>query len=310
MKKISLEKFLERAKKKFGDLFDYSKIEYIDFNTPICIICPIHGEFWQTPKQHLINHGCPKCSNRTKLTKEEFIARAKKVHGDKYDYSQVNYINNKTKVCIICPKHGEFWQKPNNHLLGEGCSKCKGEKITRIQTLNTELFIKKSKQIHGDKYNYYKTIYQKSNQKVCITCDKHGDFFQTPNNHLHGYGCPKCKMSHLEREVYFLLQKENIDFQYNQYFPFLENLQLDFYIPSKKIAIECQGKQHFGLGGWTQNISKKEKEFLETQTRDKLKKELCEKNGIKLLYYSNLHINYPYKVYENIDDILQNILST
>ena len=117
-------------------------------------------------------------------------------------------------------------------------------------------------------------------------------------------------MSHLEREVYFLLQKENIDFQYNQYFPFLENLQLDFYIPSKKIAIECQGKQHFGLGGWTQNISKKEKEFLETQTRDKLKKELCEKNGIKLLYYSNLHINYPYKVYENIDDILQNILST
>ena len=123
-----------------------------------------------------------------KKTKEEFIAKAKLVHGDKYDYSKVEYVGALTKVCIICPKHGEFCQEANSHLRGQGCPKCKYEK----QTCTTDEFIAKAKKIHGDKYDYSKVEYVNDRTKVCIICPKHGEFWQTPNHHLSGCGCPKC----------------------------------------------------------------------------------------------------------------------
>lgn len=100
----------------------------------MCIICKEHGEFWQTPSNHLAGHGCQKCKtdkviSHNKLSTEIFIEKCKKLHGDKYNYSKVNYINNYTKVCIICPKHGEFWQKPTLHLQGCGCPICKESKL-------------------------------------------------------------------------------------------------------------------------------------------------------------------------------------
>ena len=82
----------------------------------------------------------------------DFITKARQVHGDKYDYSKVEYINNSTKVCIICPEHGEFWQRPNHHLSGHGCPKCKN-----VFKKDTETFINQAKEIHGDKYDYSKT---------------------------------------------------------------------------------------------------------------------------------------------------------
>ena len=120
------EYFLEKAKEIHGDKYDYSKVEYVNWNTKVCIICPNHGEFWQSPEKHISQkHQCPKCSNRVKLTNDEFIDRAKQVHGDKYNYSKVKYINCDTKVCIICPKHGEFWMTPNAHLSQkQNCPKC------------------------------------------------------------------------------------------------------------------------------------------------------------------------------------------
>ena len=107
-----------------GDKYDYSNVEYVNNDIKVCIICPIHGEFWQLPNAHLQGHGCCKCANNKKLTTEEFIEKAKEVHGDKYDYSKVEYINNKTKVIITCHIHGEFLQLPNAHLQGHGCDKC------------------------------------------------------------------------------------------------------------------------------------------------------------------------------------------
>lgn len=96
-------------------------------NTKVCIICPKHGEFWQTPSGHLSGKGCPKCYKESRSsTTEEFINKAREIHGNKYDYSKVNYVNAYTKVCIICPKHGEFWQIPANHLNGHGCPNCQG----------------------------------------------------------------------------------------------------------------------------------------------------------------------------------------
>lgn len=124
------EKFLELAKQLHGDKYNYNKINYINYTTPITIICPIHGEFEQIPKYHIAGTGCPKCgreqANKLEtLTKDEFVKKSNKIHFDKYDYSNVEYVNNHTKVCIICPEHGEFWQTPGNHMQGSGCPKCR-----------------------------------------------------------------------------------------------------------------------------------------------------------------------------------------
>ncbi len=186
--------FIEEAKVIHGGKYDYSKVEYKGYDEPVCIICPEHGEFWQAPTVHLNGSGCPKCGLmriKDKNTKsgDKFIEDAKKVHGDRYDYSKVEYVSNKTKVCIICPKHGEFWQKPSVHLKGGHCPKCQVEK----RTSNKEIFVMKAKEVHGDKYDYSKVEYVNSHEKVCIICPKHGEFWQTPCNHLHGYGCPGCK---------------------------------------------------------------------------------------------------------------------
>ena len=187
------DEFIAKAKKIHGDKYDYSKVEYVNDRTKVCIICPKHGEFWQTPNSHLNGYGCSKCAyevkgKRRSFSKEEFIKKTRKVHGDKYDYSKVNYVNNYTKVCIICHEHGEFWQTPSAHLRGQGCPKCKSKK----QTCTTDEFIAKAKKIHGDKYDYSKVNYLNRKTKVCIICPDHGEFWQTPNHHLSGCGCPKC----------------------------------------------------------------------------------------------------------------------
>lgn len=168
---------------------------------------------------------------------------------------------------------------------------------------NTQQFINKAKLIHGDKYDYSKVEYVNNNTKVCIICPKHGEFWQTPDNHIQGCGCPECNQSHLEKEIQQELEILNIEFEYNKKYNFLNGLQLDFYIPSKKIAIECQGKQHFvsvkHFGG--------DNEFKNLQEIDKKKIELCEKEGITLLYFSNFNIDYPYYVYKDKKLLIEKI---
>lgn len=125
-------------------------------------------------------------------TLEEFIAKARAVHGDKYDYSRVVYTNNRTKVCIICPEHGEFWQSPEKHTLRRGCPACGVVLVHDKQRSSVAEFVIKAKKIHGDKYDYSKVNYQGNKVKVCISCPEHGDFWQVPNSHLSGRGCPVC----------------------------------------------------------------------------------------------------------------------
>lgn len=123
-----------------------------------------------------------------KLTKERFIERAKAAHGDKFDYSAVEYVNANTKVTIICPDHGPFQQRPANHFNGFGCAECSGKKQ---HTTNT--FIERAREVHGDKYDYRKTGHEGNNRGVVtITCRTHGDFKQRVNDHLNGFGCPIC----------------------------------------------------------------------------------------------------------------------
>jgi hypothetical protein len=132
--RINTDKVIELFKEIHGDKYDYSKVQYRDMKTKVCIICPLHGEFWQSPEKHIKRgFGCPKCgvikrSQNKILSIDDFIEKARTIHGDKYDYSKVEYINSHTKVCIICPEHGEFWQTPNKYLSGNECPECNDRK--------------------------------------------------------------------------------------------------------------------------------------------------------------------------------------
>ena len=244
------EHFIENAKLIHGGKYDYSKVDYIDSQTKVCIICPEHGEFWQSPNSHLNGKGCKKCGTERshdmqRKTSEQFILEAKAIHGDKYDYSKTEYVNGRTKVCIICPEHGEFWQSPNKHLLGQGCKKCSRKIISLEQSLSKEEFIERAKLIHGNKYDYSKVDYKGYEEKVKIICPIHGEFEQTPDSHLHGSGCRMCsnKLSKSEDEIYNfiseLIGKENVVKSERS---ILNNhAEIDIFVPSKNIGFEYNG---------------------------------------------------------------------
>lgn len=147
-KRKSNDEFIREAQSIHHNKYDYSKVEYANNKTKVCIVCPEHGEFWQTPSDHLNGKGCPQCAGNVRCDKDTFIEKAKHMHNDRYDYSKVEYVNAHTKVCIICPEHGEFWQTPNNHLNGNGCPLCKNRKIGDGLRDTVEDFTKKSNEIH------------------------------------------------------------------------------------------------------------------------------------------------------------------
>lgn len=147
----------------------------------MCIICPEHGEFWQYPSDHTKGCGCPKCgrergANLHRLTTEEFIRKAKLVHGCFYDYSKVVYKSAKDKITIICPIHGEFEQTPSTHLNGRGCPKC-GRIIAINKTTKTlSEFLSQAHEVHGNTYDYSNVEYKNNRTPIKIICKKHGEF--------------------------------------------------------------------------------------------------------------------------------------
>ena len=302
------EEWIVSAHKVHGDKYDYSKVKYVDAKTKVCIKCTDHGEFWQLPSNHLRGQGCPTCRNeanskRFRLSKEGFIKKANEVHGDKYNYSKVRYENNETKVCIKCTDHGEFWQNPNGHLNGRGCLKCVDKYVP-----TTEEWIEKARKVHGNNYNYSKVHYVNCMSKVCIICSKHGKFWQTPSNHLHGKGCPKCNLSHLERDVMNYLDGVGITYIYQKHFDWLGRQSLDFYLPDYNVGIECQGGQHFFPVDFAgKGVEWACKEFNKLVSRDKKKKTLCEKHGVKLLYFGNVP-NYDTFLGEVVHDDVQYLI--
>ena len=244
-----------------------------------------------------------------RLTTEEFIRRAREIHGDKYDYSKTVYTGRKNEVIVICPIHGEFKIIADSHLNGSGCRKCYFDSLRS----NTEEFIERARKIHRDKYDYSKTIYTGCDSKVIIICPIHGEFETQASNHLMGHGCSACNESRLENTIRNQLVKSSISFQCQQtwfWLVHLSNLKVDFYLPDYNIAIECQGIQHFEpieyFGG--------EEAFKQDIERDKLKLKLCNEHGIKVVYFSNLSTStkcyqYPYKVYEDVSQLFKEELN-
>lgn len=121
-----------------------------------------------------------------------FIEKATLIHFNKYDYSNVEYVNSHTKITISCKIHGEFIQRPNSHLNGSGCRKCGIDSNISKNTKTNDEFIQNAIDVHGDKYDYSKVEYINSNSKITINCKTHGEFKQKPSSHLSGHGCSRC----------------------------------------------------------------------------------------------------------------------
>jgi len=204
MKKLITEEFITKAKIIHGNEYDYSLVDYVNSYTKVKIICSKHGNFEQQPSNHLSRQGCPECgkiiiSKKRSSNTNEFIQKAVKIHGYKYDYSLVEYINDKTKVKITCKEHGVFEQTPNNHLYKKGCKRC----FVKSRSYDKKIFVEKAKEIHGNKYDYFLVNYINAASKVNILCHKHGEFQQTPNSHLNGYGCKKCALETVSKKLSF-----------------------------------------------------------------------------------------------------------
>ncbi len=313
--KLTQDEFIRRANEKHGGKYDYSKVDYHGAETKVCIICPKHGEFWQTPHRHLMGDRCPMCSSRAKLNTEEFINRARAIHGDKYDYSKVQYVDNMTNVCIICPKHGEFWQRPSSHLIGQGCPVCGAISTGIKKRTNQDDFIKRANALHKRKYDYSKVQYISSLKPVTITCPLHGDFIQTPHKHLQGHGCPICGSKNNITEIRFFEELKaafNNNVEYQKSFPFLKYgsgvQKIDFYLPEYNVGIELNGRQHYvPIDVWGGEAG-----FELTRKRDLIKYNKCKENGIKLFYFTppsmKSYINgYFDTVYTSITKLIKDI---
>lgn len=289
---MSLDTFLTKAKDVHGDAYDYSKVDFVDKDTEVCIVCPKHGDFWQKPHNHLKGYGCKECG-REKLSVGQskgigaFIDEAMSVHGDAYDYSKVEYVNANDKVCIICPKHGEFWQEPHNHLRGCGCPYC----ANKFKT--TDDFVKSATLIHGGRYSYEKVVYLGATEKVCIVCPKHGEFWQTPLNHLQSHGCPHCGflVSRWEREVYDFVCCLGVEcFQSDR--RALGGMELDIFIPSLRVGIECDGLR------WHSDLYKAKDYHIK-------KSEECILRGIRPIHIFEDEWKYKRPI---VESVLRNVL--
>lgn len=284
-KRLTVDDFIQKARKVHGDKYDYSKVDYKNNSTKVCIICPEHGEFWQTPNSHLLGSGCPSCSNVKKKTTEDFIKEAKEIHGGKYDYSKTDYINERTKVIITCPIHGDFLQLPKNHLRGQGCPECGKEIVAKRE--NTSVNKRKTQEEFQTELNSlfngkYELMSEYINNKtpVKIFCHnkgkdgkEHGVFEARPDMLSQKHGCPKCfhTESNGESEVYEFIRKNYEGTIIKRDRTILKGKEIDIYLPELSLGFEYDG------------LLWHSEKFTEGYTIQE-KTNLCEKNGIHLIH--------------------------
>ncbi|UYL05420.1 hypothetical protein DIDNDMLP_00435 [Klebsiella phage KP13-7] len=214
---MKINKILESFNKKHNGKYTYNFINDKDYKNSdyIEIICDEHGKFVQRIEFHKEGTGCPSCAininakRKVEKAKSVFEHKANIKHDNKYDYSKVEYINAKTNVIIICNEHGEFEITPNKHLNGRGCQKCGIIRRNGVRRKPISQFINESNIIHNDRYYYNLVEYTNTDNKVCIICSEHGEFWQSPNHHIQGNGCPSCNKSGFNhsRDSYFYVQQ-------------------------------------------------------------------------------------------------------
>jgi len=286
--KFNTQIFINKSTKIHGEYYDYSLVEYKNCDSKVKIICPKHGKFEQIPYLHYKKgSGCIKCAEEKvgmsfRKSGKDFISEANKIHNYFYDYSFVKYDGARKNITITCLKHGEFDQTPTNHLKGKGCRKCYNEKIRDRLLMTTEEFTSRAKIIHDYKFDYSLVSYNGGRNKVKIICPIHGEFEQTPENHLSNRGCRKCRSSKGEKEIRKILKENEINFKEQHTFELcrhINKLPFDFYLPERNLCIEFDGRQHFEViefyGG--------QKGFDSTKINDQIKNDYCKNNGVTLI---------------------------
>lgn len=244
-KAIPLDKFIEKSKKKFGDYFNYDNTKYFG-NTYVSIQCPKHGDIITGIISHLHSKtGCQECSfDRRRKSQDDAIKKLKEVHGDKYDYSEVDFKNIRTKMKIICPQHGPFYQTYKKHSKGIGCPEC-GK---RVRVVGTDLFKEHMYEKYGDRYDLSEVDYYNSKTKVTVTCNRCGrKFDMRPNDLLTGHGCPCFDngVSSAEHEFYNFIKSVHQTAEHNSRFLIDSNYrsprEIDVYIKDLSLGFEYDG---------------------------------------------------------------------
>lgn len=304
-----LEKLLIQFKKIHNNKYNYSYVVYENSKTNIKIYCnECKNFFYQRPDHHRRGSNCNVCSKNKQLTNKEFIQRAKKIHGDKYDYSQIEYKNTKTKVKIFCKKCQKYFKQiASDHINNKsGCFNCCGNKRK-----TTEQFIQKAKQIHGDKYDYSKVNYIQNKKPVIIICKKHGEFEQRPNNHVVlKYGCRYCNKSRGEEKIklYFnkILEVKGEKTFKNLYIKKNNKrtpLRYDFYCENLNLLIEYDGIQHFKDNTTNKHF---DKNFQRRVLKDCKKNYYAISNGYNLLRIAYTEFNFIESIIESTISKIKN----
>lgn len=294
--------YLERAKQGFLSKVDQNKFEVLEFinHRHVKVKCKVCGHIRETTANNILRFGCKSCktkinTDKTRKSTEQFIEQARVIHGDKYDYSKVNYVQNKQPVEIICPTHGSFFQTPSKHInVKQGCPKCAGRNPTK------EEFLSRAKEIHGNFYDYSQVDFINMKTPINIICPKHGLFSILPTRHItQKCGCKKCHESQGEKLVNSILEELQISFirevsilnPYNND----HNFRVDFYVEYKNqdYIIEYNGAQHYKpnkrMGGV---LALKIR-----QQRDADLRKYCSENNIKLLEIKYDEKNVKEKIY-------------
>lgn len=346
--KMNEKSFINKVSVKHEDRFCYDKVIYKDATTPVIVTCKVHGDFLISPRNHLRGKGgCALCSGGIRLSNDQFTAKAKQVHGDKYNYSKVEYKDHASKVIIGCPHHGEFSQVADYHLQGNGCPKCAGRithtkkdflgELPEKHRLNNNYdyslipnrfspksvlsiicsqhgsfttnygrfiskghgcrgcsghakkdstqFVQEANNIHGDKYDYERVQYKSSHDLVTIICPKHGEFTQSPSNHLQGKTCPRCAnhISSQEDRIYEafpFFQRTNRDI--------IKPYHLDLYSAEHTLAIEVNGRY------WHSEERGKGQMYHVNKTEE------CSKVGISLLHFWDDEVDSKFPIIESM----------
>ena len=290
--------FINKSNAKHQGKYDYGLVKYQNSHIKVKIKCKsCNNIFLQLPYRHLSGSGCPVCASGNKSNTKEFILKAIKKHGNKYDYGLVDYINCKDKVKIKCNKcNSIFEKKPYEHLSGSGCPEC-----SPTRKSNTKEFILKAIKKHGNKYDYGLVDYINWKIKIKILCNKCNTIFeQTPNKHLCGKGCPRCRESKGEIRTSKYLGTKNIKFTPQKTFETLKYINLlkyDFYLEEFNLLIEYDGIGHYKARFGTTS-EEKQKNLEDIQRNDKIKDEWAKANNIPLL-------RIPYWDYDRIEELIE-----
>ena len=262
--------FFSRAIAKWGDKNDYTDSVFTKMSNKIDIRCVKHDlVYTQIARVHLQNNGCPECYREAyALTLEEFIRRARLIHGDKYDYSLVEFKRSTDKVKIICPIHGVFEQRVANHLNGQSCLQCFNDSRRKSKRPVVEdpdnklrdIFIEKAIAKYGNLYDYSKVVYTGSYNKVTIICPIHGEFRVTPHHHLNNSkGCKKCVNNSPKRRQEFIEKAIEIHGDIHGYEKLdMNDKYITIYCKVHDIEYQQEKRNHLQYSGCKQCIQEKQ----------------------------------------------------